>query len=216
MDVTNVVSDDLFRVALDRQLNFELHTDGVFIVTLFFVIVAVALLRWRLHPALRRLEIDEAEFGLGDQKIKLRPNMTDIQIAYKIWVELSTRKIGLPVDLENDVLSEVYDSWFGFFSVTREHIKEVPAQRFRRRDTERIISLSIDVLNEGVRPHLTRWQARYRKWYEQELSKDENIKVSPQDIQKNFPQYEELTEDLLMVNSRLIQYRQKMHDLIVG
>ncbi|WP_208529061.1 hypothetical protein [Pseudomonas aeruginosa] len=71
-------------------------------------------------------EIDEAELGIGEQKIKLRPNIVDKQIAYKVWVELSTRKIGLPIDLDNDVISEVYDSWFSFFSVTRELIKDVP------------------------------------------------------------------------------------------
>ena len=100
--------------------------------------------------------------GIGGQKIFLRPNTTDLQIAYKIWVELSTRKIGLPIDLNHDVLLEVYDSWYEFFSVTRNHIKDVPATRFRRKDTEQIIMLSIDILNLEVRPHLTRWQARFR------------------------------------------------------
>ncbi len=61
------------------------------------------------------MEIDEAEIGIEPGKIKLRPNFTDRQVAYQIWVELSTRKIGLEIDLAHDVISEVYDSWHKFF-----------------------------------------------------------------------------------------------------
>ncbi len=164
----------------------------------------------------RSFEIDEAEFGLGDQKVKLRPNDIDRQIAYKIWVELSTRKIGLEIDLDNDVITEIYDSWYNFFSVTRELIKDVPVSKFRRKDTERIIRLSIDVLNSGIRPHLTKWQARFRRWYEAQLKKDDNAELHPQDIQRNFPDFEELNSDIMSVNKHLIGYRQKMYQIISG
>jgi len=207
---------NIIRVVLGRDLNLDIHINGIVIIILIILITIVVLLRRRLFPSLKRMEINEAEFGLGNQKITLRPNTTDLQIAYKIWVELSTRKIGLPIDLDHDVISEVYDSWYGFFAVTRDHIKEVPATRFRRKDTERIIRLSIEVLNSGVRPHLTRWQARFRRWYEQAVAKKENLTIDPQNIQKKFPQYEELVGDLRVVNNHLIHYRQKLHDLITG
>ena len=160
----------LIRIVLRPDLNFDAHIDGIIILGLIVLLLLAIFLRRNLLPSFRSMEIDEAEFGVGDQKIKFRPNTTDLQIAYKIWVELSTRKIGLPIDLDHDVISEIYDSWYGFFSVTRDHIKELPATRFRRKDTERIIRLSIDVLNSGVRPHLTRWQARFRRWYEKALA----------------------------------------------
>jgi hypothetical protein len=159
-------------------------------------------------------EIDEAEFGLGEQKITLRPNNTDKQIAYQIWVELSTRKIGLSIDLEDDVISDVYDSWYNFFAVTRELIKDVPVAKFRRRDTEKIIRLSIEVLNTGIRPHLTRWQARFRRWYENALKSEGQLDLAPQDLQQAFPQFEALKEDLLQVNKGLIRYREKMYELV--
>lgn len=209
-------STDLFSIVLDKACNFNIHIDGLFFLLFTFLVLLIVLIRRRFFPFLRSYEIDEAEFGIGSQKLKLRPNTTDMQIAYKIWVELSTRKIGLPIDLEHDVISEVYDSWYGFFSVTRDHIKEVPVSRFRRKNTEKIIGLSIDVLNSGIRPHLTRWQARFRRWYERELGKNENADAFPQDIQRKFPDYDGLVEDLQIVNGRLIQYRQKMHDLISG
>ena len=209
---------NLIELTLDDSLNFQLHADSI-VVGGLGVLIAVILFS-RLFGVPRRFwktfEINEAEFGLGDQKIKLSPNVTDQQIAYKIWVELSTRKIGIPIDTANDVISEIYDSWFNFFSVTRELIKDVPVQKFRRKDTEQIVRLSIEELNQGIRPHLTQWQARFRRWYENQLKQDANADVPPQDIQKKFPQFAELERDLLDVNQRLINYRQKMYEIIKG
>lgn len=167
--------------------------------------------------AARRLtdfEIDSAELGIGDYKVSFKPNDLDRQIAYSIWVELSTRKVGLPIDVEDDVISEVYDSWYSFFSVTRELIKDIPVSKVRSDSTGKIIELSIEVLNEGLRPHLTKWQARFRHWYEAQMDKKED--ASPQDLQKKFPEYDALCADLLTVNNRLIKYRMKLNELVRG
>lgn len=159
-------------------------------------------------------EIDTAEVGIGSGKISFKPNKQDQQIAYKIWVELCTRKIGIPIDLQHDVIYEIYDSWHNFFSITRELIKDIPVSKVRNNSTQQIIKLSIDVLNKGLRPHLTSWQARFRHWYERELKKDQDI--DPQAIQESYPKFEELKTDLLAVNNHLIKYREKMKELVLG
>ena len=140
----------------------------------------------------------------------------DSQIAYKIWVELSTRKIGIPVDIEKDVIVEVYNSWYQFFGITRELIKEIPASKLKRLETRNIVQLSIDILNLGVRPHLTTWQARFRHWYDVELTKTSTNELTPQEIQKEFPNYASLTDDLLAINNQLIEYRKAMYQLAIG
>ncbi|MGB3845885.1 MAG: hypothetical protein WA940_08455 [Sphingopyxis sp.] len=191
-------------------------------------IIGIALLAgfvgviWKLKTgdfSWRNFEIDQADIGIGDQKLTFRPNMTDRQVAYAIWVELSTRKIGLPIEFDDDVISEIYDSWHGFFSVTRELVKGIPAQKVGRDSTQKIIRLSIEVLNEGLRPHLTKWQARFRHWYDRELRKyDEGDGVEvldPQMIQEKFPQYEALKSDMERVNHSLMKYREKMLKLIL-
>ena len=180
--------DEFVTLVLDRNFHFSLGLSP----WAFWTIVALAILLIVIRfagPYLtprswRAFEIDQAQFGLGQQKISLRPNETDRQIAYKIWVELSTRKIGLPIDLDDDVITEIYDSWYNFFSVTRDLIKDVPVSKFRRKDTEQIIRLSIEVLNSGLRPHLTKWQARFRRWYERALASDESATLHHQDVQK--------------------------------
>ncbi|MEA3586891.1 hypothetical protein J6I75_00765 [Pseudidiomarina sp. 1APP75-27a] len=208
---------ELLKLILDGDLGitFEMAPS----VTIILVVLVLILLIFNAKSRFgyfRTFEIDEAEFGIGKQKVKLKPNRTDKQIAYQIWVELSTRKIGIRIDLEDDVIYEIYTSWYNFFSVTRDLLKDVPVSRFQRKDTEKIIRISIDVLNIGLRPHLTKWQARYRRWYEKELEKESNSDLSPQEIQKQYPNLEELKKDLLEVNDRLIGYREKMYQLISG
>lgn len=189
---------------------------------IFLVLVTAALTIWRWWAGgftFRSFEIDQAEIGVGSNKFRFKPNLTDRQIAYAIWVELSTRKIGLPIDFEHDVITEIYDSWFSFFSVTRELVKGIPVNQVKRDSTQAIIKLSIEVLNEGLRPHLTRWQARFRHWYEREVNKHDEGEagrvIDPQQIQANFPQYAELKEDMQRVNQALIRYRRKMRELVL-
>ncbi len=208
-------SSSLIKFIVDSDFRLTLEVSPWAVVVSLLVLLIFFIARSLLSSSrVRDFEIDEAEFGIGDQKIKLRPNLIDKQIAYKIWVELSTRKIGLPIDLNDDVVFEVYDSWFSFFSVTRELIKDVPVSKFQRKETEMIIRLSIDVLNHGLRPHLTRWQARYRRWYERELDASTNHDLEPQTLQKKYPKFDELSTDLLEVNKRLIGYRNKMYRII--
>jgi hypothetical protein len=84
----------------------------------------------------------------------------------------------------------------------------------RGNSTSQIIDLSVEVLNEGLRPHLTKWQARFRHWYERQM--DNKSDASPQEVQKDFPAYDELIADLLEVNKRLMIYRLKMNELVRG
>lgn len=155
------------------------------------------------------ITIDELTLGIGDSKIKLKYDKRDQEIAYKLWVELSTRKIGLLFDRENDVITEVYDSWYEFFRIARELLKEIPARRLRFSND--LIDLTDKVLNKGLRPHLTTWQAKYRKWYRN--ASDSNKDDTPQSIQKTYQYYDELIEDLIKTNERMIEYKELMRKI---
>lgn len=202
-----------FLVGSDFSISVEV---GAWVAPAILAIVGV-LLVWlwlRGRIGLGSFELDSADFGIGDTTVSFRPNRTDRQIAYAIWVELNTRKVGLPIDPEHDVISEVYNSWYEFFGVTRELIKEVPAHKLRSKGTRAIVWASVQVLNEGLRPHLTQWQARYRRWYETTL-KDDDFR-EPQLVQQDFPKYDELVKDLLEINAKLIEYRKSMYKLATG
>lgn len=194
-------------------MSFEL---GAWVAPSVLVLVAAVLvwLWFRGRIGLGSFELDSAGIGIGDTSVSFKPNRTDRQIAYAIWVELSTRKVGLAIDPEHDVISEVYDSWYSFFGVTRDLIKEVPAHKLKSKGTRAIVRASVQVLNEGLRPHLTQWQARYRRWYEATL-RDDDIR-DPQSVQQEFPKYDDLVKDLLTINAKLIEYRKAMYELATG
>lgn len=214
-------SSTLFSItwnAADWTINLSIsYIVIISLIILLLIIIVITYFSGNIFG--RAFEIDQTEIGIGSHKIKLKPTYTDKQIAYAIWVELSTRKIGLPIDFEHDVISEIYDSWYNYFSVTRELIKGVPVNKFRDDSTQQIIKMSIAVLNEGLRPHLTQWQARFRAWNNKKMKayeKDESDAViDPQSLQKQFPEYEKLKEDMERVNAQLITYRKRMRELVL-
>ena len=205
----------LFSLSLNHDWSLSLTVNLVVGAVLALLVIGAICVRWFFWWRSPNFEIDTAEMGIGPHTISFKPNLRDQEIAYKIWVELSTRKIGLPIDLDHDVISEVYDSWYSFFAITRELIKDIPVNKVKRSSTRDIITLSIGVLNEGLRPHLTSWQARFRRWYDKTLEQA-GVDADPQSIQATYPRYKELTEDLLKVNKKLIWYREKMRELVLG
>lgn len=150
--------------------------------------------------------------GLGSISIKADYSIS--QIAYTAWTELITRKAGLPIDIEHDVIAEVYNSWYQLFGKMRELIQTVPAPHLKKENTQKLVVLLIDTLNKGMRPHLTKWQAKFRRWYEAELLKEENKSKTPQEIQKMYPEYQALTKDLLLINGQMVEYAIQLKKLI--
>lgn len=194
-------------IELENWDMFVLKFNWIAVVIILALLCGISFLikKCLSYVSKKSIMIDEVNLGIGNSSVKLSYSKKDQEIAYKIWVELCTRKIGLPFDKENDVIREVYDSWYKFFGITRELLKEIPANRIMY--SEELIELTEEVLNEGLRPHLTRWQAKYRKWYDDQVKKSTG---TPQEIQKAYPEYTALVEDLLEANERMIEYKKLM------
>ncbi|WP_123040156.1 hypothetical protein [Cohnella candidum] len=148
-----------------------------------------------------------APFGLGNIELdRATLSEKELDIAWKLYVQLSTRKASIPLD-DNDIISEVYDSWYQLFTTTREYLIEMPAKDIEENENaQKIIALALDVINKGLRPHLTEWQGKYRKWYNEAIQKEEFKGKSPQEIQKKYPHYNELIDDMKIVNTELLKY----------
>lgn len=137
------------------------------------------------------------------------------RVAYQLWVELKTRKLGQPILTDHDIVVEIYDSWYAFFKASRELIKAIPLHR-RPSDGQmrELIHVSEKLLNEGLRPHLGQWQARFRAWWANRAAEALRTGLSPQDTQKQFPSWNELSADLLAANQRLIDYLAVLEGMI--
>lgn len=185
------------------EINWAIMLILVFALWLVTLMVKICIGRVQKHSII----VNEIELGIGNSNIKLSYDKKDQEIAYKLWVELSTRKIGIPFDEENDVIKEVYDSWYEFFKTARELLKDLPVNKISY--SSDLIELTEKVLNVGLRPHLTKWQAKFRRWYgKNEPSEDESR--TPQEIQRSYPEYSLLIEDLINTNEKMIEYKELM------
>ncbi len=118
----------------------------------------------------------------------------------------------MPFDLENDVIVEVYNSWYVLFGEIRNLVKEIPAGQIKDENTQKLVNLLVDSLNKGLRPHLTKWQAKFRKWYDNEVKKHDD--KTPQEIQKMYPLHNDLIHDLLVINQQMVAYTVELKKII--
>lgn len=154
--------------------------------------------------------IDEVKLGIGNSEVRMHYDQRDREIAYKIWIELTTRKLGMMFDEENDVIYEVYNSWYESFKSIRELLKEIPAEHLT--NSSSLIKVTSSVLNSGLRPHLTKWQAKYRDWYENNSDKNKD----PQLRQKDYPEYDILVKELKESNEKIMAYAESMKEIAFG
>lgn len=194
---------DILTIKFNKHGDLIIQSWGYFPALILLIIIAYyTVKRWRQKTS---WDVVEAEIPWAGGKIKIKPDYQDIQVAHKAWVELATRKAGLPFDEEHDVIVEIYNSWYALFAELRNLAKQIPAEKVRRsNDTRELVNLLVDALNNGLRPHLTCWQARFRRWYDEESR--QNIALTPQEIQKEYLYYNELVLDLRIVNRELMNY----------
>jgi hypothetical protein len=179
----------------------------------------LALIWWRVGNSksiFHKYEVVKLNVQLGNVgSVELRPNNEDVQIAHRIWTELITRKAAQPIDIENDVIVEIYNSWYALFGRVRQLISDIPGHMLRKeKSTQELVRIATQTLNNGLRPPLTRWQARFRHWYDKCPSPVKE--KCPQDCQREFPEYEQLIADLKTVNGQLIQYAAELEKIIHG
>lgn len=201
---------DLIRFYIDENCNLIFNI-SIWLVLVIIIITTCYIL---IGKKISRYDLVKLDIKLGNVgSAEFRPNKTDLQIAHKIWTELITRKAAIPIDKENDVIEEIYDSWYSLFQKIREFISDIPADLIRsNKSTKEIVRIATQTLNEGLRPHLTRWQARFRTW--STSKKDKLMDMTPQEFQKEYPEYKDLIDDLIQVNIQLMQYAQELKKII--
>src|SRR5579862_5521495 len=210
-----MASPDLLRVHVEQSsLLIE-----IWLWLLAGVVAVLVLLRiwlWNGKSPFHKYDLVRLNVQLGNAgSVELRPNNEDVQIAHRIWTELVTRKAAQPINIEHDVIMEIYNSWYALFGRVRQLISDIPGHMLRKeKSTQELVRIATQTLNNGLRPHLTRWQARFRHWYDK--CPDDLKEKCPQDCQRGFPDYELLIEDMKKVNAQLIQYASELEKIIHG
>lgn len=196
-----------------------IETDWYFVVGIICLIVLYIIYQKKIKSKLQNIFVQETSFeintGLFKYNQKIKRSYQNLYVAHRIYIELVTRKAAIPIDVEKDVLVEVYNSWYSMFKTIREEIKNLPGDYLvDNESTKKLIDLTIEILNDGLRAHLTNYQAEFRKWYDKELKKEIDSDVSPQDIQKRYSKFKELTDSMIEVNKTLEAYCDQLKKLI--
>lgn len=155
------------------------------------------------------------KIGGVEMEYEIIRNYQNIEIAHKIYIELITRKATIEFEEDKDVIIEVYNSWYTLFQITREELKTINGRLLKDNNTStQLTKLLTDILNKGLRPHLTEYQAKFRKWYSEQL--ESNKTQSPQQIQANYEDIVPLMTSIKEVNSTLVEYSEQLKKIIEG
>jgi hypothetical protein len=105
------------------------------------------------------------DFGIFKLETKWKPDPRQRHAAWALWVELSTRVATQPVDLDEGLLHEAFDSLHALFRATRRVLRRCGPDAGASEGS--VGAVALDVLNGAVRPFLSRWHPLLLAWEEE-------------------------------------------------
>lgn len=213
---------DIISVTYDKnkqifEFFISLPLNIIFLILITLILYQV--IKILINPKKKSFELSKVQLKIGGvtSTYEVTRNDGNIEIAHKIYIELITRKAAMEIDEKNDLIVEIYNSWYELFKVTREEIKNISGKSLLTdSSSNKLIDLTIDVLNLGLRPHLTIYQAEFRRWFESTKDNEELKGLSPQMIQIQYPKWGELISSMKEVNRELIGYSKQLRILVEG
>jgi hypothetical protein len=215
-DTTSI--HEFIRIAFEsKQPSLIISSDWIFIVIIIVIVFTLIFLKRGLSKLFRWYNLEVEISGIPKVTFKVERNYENLFIANRIHIELTTRKAAILINENDDSIEEIYQSWYNLFNIIRDEIKTVPGKYLKDHDpTKALIGLTIKILNDGLRPHLTEHQAKFRRWLENAKKEPANKNFSPQEIQMNYPDFTNLVSSMKAVNLILANYAAELDKLIKG
>jgi hypothetical protein len=209
---------EIIRLSFDKSKpSLTIESDWLIIALVVSVLLLAYFIKRNFSKWFNWHEMEMEISGSPKVKFKVERNDENLYIANRIHIELTTRKAAIPIDESNDVIEEVYDSWCKLFGIIREEIKSVPGKYLKDHDpTSALIGLTRKILNDAMRPHLTEHQAKFRKWLSSAKEEPTNKTLTPQELQKKYPDFANLVSSMKLVNLTLSDYAEELDKLIKG
>lgn len=135
--------------------------------------------------------------GVG---LEINASKKDRELAWKIYTQIKTRIAVEEFNEEYDSLQFVNKSLYEVFGIIRNAISELPTTIVKD-DHRDLLQLYFDVLNEGIRPYLSKWHIPISHWNETETKKHPEQTLL--EIEKRFPNREAAIKDMKAMNKRM-------------
>ncbi len=113
----------------------------------------------RAHAKLKKVSVN-LPFGIGGAEWEADP--TERKAAWALYIELVTRIAIQPLETEQGLLREAFTSLYSLFASTRQILREAGPNVGVSRDS--VGGIAIAVLNNGLRPFLSKWHPLLQVW----------------------------------------------------
>lgn len=218
MDGASITIIEFFLNKDDYTFSLHFNIWVLLIFTFLFFIIRWIIIYYRNNKSIDKDIIPiKIKYKIGGAEIEYQivRNYQNVEIAHKIYIELITRKAAIEIKKDKDVVVEVYNSWYSLFQITRDELKSINGKLLKDNQTSKELTrLLTDILNKGLRPHLTEYQAKFQKWYNEEKAEETNKGKTPQQIQQNFDNFDKLMDSIIEVNHLLIEYSKQLTRII--
>jgi len=136
----------------------------------------------------------------------------DREAAWRIYTQLSTRVASVDFNEEYDSLTRSHNSLHKVFEIVRGEIAAIPVKRIKNDKSDATVKFYLDILNQGIRPYLSKWSIPLETWVENEKKKHPNKSVL--EIERSFPDYPKAIEEFKAMNSRMKFYSDRLLEIV--
>lgn len=140
-------------------------------------------------------------FGLGSAEWEA--DSTQRRAAWALYVELVTRVAVQELASDAGLVREAMNSLYTLFGTTREILREAGPDVGASRES--VGGLAIAVLNQGLRPFLTKWHPTLQVWEAQRPEK-----ISPKEYEQQWTEEPKLRQELATLRGELEVYAQAL------
>lgn len=148
-------------------------------------------------PAVLKQVTVSLPFGIGSASWEADP--TERNAAWELYVELVTRVAVQSLDPQEGLVREAMNSLYSLFGSTREILRKAGPKVGASHDS--VGGIAIAVLNNGLRPFLSKWHPQLLEW-EERKAKD----VSPRAHEKAWNMEPVVRRDLEQLRGELERY----------
>lgn len=133
----------------------------------------------------------------------------------KVYIELITRKAAIPIDENEDLIELIHTSWFSLFNTIRTELKVLPSIYFKMDGTcMEVLKLMLKILNEILRPHLTKHYSAFNFWLNKEISKTYSSQITLVKLQQQYPDYSNIMHSMLQTNLKLLNAANELYEFL--
>ena len=153
--------------------------------------------RYNIYVGTRDLSVNTP----GGLTIGLAISRSDREVAWRIYTQLATRIAVVDFNDDYDSFYLVNVSLHSLFGLIREELASIPVERVRRDRSDEMVKFYMSILNEGIRPYLSKWHMPISQWVDKQ--KKTNPDATYYELEKTFPERKEVLADVRSMNLRM-------------